>query len=189
MKKHRGQSQAVKLKQRVLKLTPNISWWISITMFIGILAGGFIFIYLSKHLTTNGALTHIGNNNGDDQTSFEADAQPQFEFYSILPEISESAPDETQVLKQDLGKENNNSKVDDHYLLQVGSFRLTAEANKLKSELTPLGFEINIREFNHDGVIWYRVLLGPFVELEAVEQAMKVLQGNNYESLLLHKRV
>lgn len=187
MKKNRGQSQAVKLKQRVLKLTPNISRWVSIMMFTCVLAGGLIFIYLSRSLTSNAVLTHIGNRTGNEQMSFEAGVQPQFEFYSILPEISGSAPDEIQALTQNLDKEENSSEVEDYYLLQVGSFRLIAESNKLKSELAPLGFEVNIREFNHEGVIWYRVLLGPFIELDDVARATKALQANNYDSLLLHR--
>ncbi|MGB1191994.1 MAG: SPOR domain-containing protein, partial [Pseudomonadales bacterium] len=60
---------------------------------------------------------------------------------------------------------NSSRSVDDNYiyLIQAGSFKTQAQAEKLLVELTLLGLEPKIdKSRNASGNLWYRVRLGPF---------------------------
>lgn len=90
----------------------------------------------------------------------EADTsrQSKFEFYEMLPNTEVVAP------KVDVYKSTpKDAKMEYRYLLQTGSFRDSADAERMRAKLILQGFP-GVRTDRSDGSngVWYRVRLGPF---------------------------
>ncbi len=71
------------------------------------------------------------------------------------------------------------------YLLQVGSFRNEPEAEGLKNYLNSLGVPAVIKKtaLTEKGR-WYRVQIGPFTDLDELNQTRSLLAANNIPALL-----
>ena len=72
------------------------------------------------------------------------------------------------------------------YLLQVGSFRDEREAEGLKTHLASLGIPARIEStmLNQNGR-WYRVQVGPFTDLDKLNQVRAQLAANSLAFILL----
>jgi cell division protein FtsN len=110
-------------------------------------------------------------------TEQAAPAQPQFEFYKVLPDKSEG----TAVSKPAVvAKPQPKPPVDaTPYLVQAGSFQNAEDAEKLKARLALGGFEASIVSVNiPDKGLWHRVRLGPFTGLAAANATIASLKTN-----------
>ncbi|WP_338845505.1 SPOR domain-containing protein [Massilia sp. W12] len=67
------------------------------------------------------------------------------------------------------------------YYLQAGAFRDQADAEKTRANLALLGFEAAISERNSDNGVLYRVRLGPFNQVEAMNRARAKLSENGVD--------
>lgn len=118
------------------------------------------------------------------KTPAKAAPQPKFDFYTILPEMEVMVPD------QDIGGpvEHGLPQVDTPgtYVLQAGSFRSYAQADRLKAKLALLGLEANIQSVTVNGdETWHRVRLGPFHSLQRLNRTRAALKRHHVEALLL----
>ena len=75
------------------------------------------------------------------------------------------------------------------YYLQVGSFKNSEQADRLKAELAIKGFETVIQKVTIDNnqatETWHRVRVGPYSELEGLNRARVKLKANGIESSLV----
>ncbi|MBU0689177.1 MAG: SPOR domain-containing protein [Gammaproteobacteria bacterium] len=103
-------------------------------------------------------------------------AQPQFEFYKVLPDKSEGASASTKPAA--VAKPQPKPPVDSTpYLVQAGSFQNVDDAEKLKARLALGGFEASIVSVNlPEKGLWHRVRLGPFAGLAAANTAIASLK-------------
>lgn len=106
-------------------------------------------------------------------------AQPQYEFYKVLPDKSEGASTAKQV---PVAKPLPKPPVDaTPYLVQVGSFQNEEDAEKLKARLALSGFEASIVSVNlPEKGLWYRVRLGPIAGLAAANTTIASLKSNGF---------
>ncbi len=104
--------------------------------------------------------------------------KPRFDFYTILPEMEVVVPDTNK-------GERANSKAST-YLLQVGSFRVFAEADNLKAQLALLGVESRIETVTgSDNDTWHRVRVGPYNDPRELNKIRTRLLNNNINAILL----
>ena len=74
-------------------------------------------------------------------------------------------------------------------MLQVGSFRSSREAERRRASLALLGLEARVQEIAVDGeAIWHRVQVGPYDELNALNNARVRLRENDIEAIALKVR-
>ncbi|MFK5970399.1 MAG: SPOR domain-containing protein [Candidatus Marithrix sp.] len=105
----------------------------------------------------------------------------RFDFYDILPgheiKIPSNKDDEEKPLKV---------TVEGRYLLQVGLFQEKTEAEGLRNYLLSLGMPTNITpapfSVTKSG---YRVQVGPFSNLEKLNNIRSLLASNNISAILL----
>jgi cell division protein FtsN len=71
------------------------------------------------------------------------------------------------------------------YLLQVGAFRSSDDADRQKANLAMQGFEARITERDVNGVKMYRVRLGPFKGIEDMSKARDRLQSSGFEASVI----
>ena len=109
----------------------------------------------------------------------EASRQPSFTFFTTLEDESfsvSSAPSSTPV----------ESKYT-QYVLQAGSFRASADADRRRGELALLGLEAAVEEITTDTGTWHRVYIGPFESRSAMAKARSLTAQSDVDTLLLKR--
>ena len=75
------------------------------------------------------------------------------------------------------------------FVVQVASFKSSADAGKLQGRLEKLGLETSQQRADlGDKGIWYRVVAGPFAEREDAERVVVLLKEREKLSALVRKR-
>lgn len=111
--------------------------------------------------------------------------KPRFDFYNLLPEMEVIVPE--QAIK---GRPTNAGvkKVEQPgtYLLQAGSFRKAEQADQLRARLAMLGLETSIQAIKvNDHQTWHRVRVGPFSNLQELNEARSTLKQNGVDAILI----
>lgn len=114
--------------------------------------------------------------------SIEAEAGPRFDFYTVLPNQElDLNPD---IEPADLQTATTSST---QYLLQVGSFRQEADADRRRGELALLGLDARIEPGDGSNGRWYRVYLGPFDSRSEMARARSLTAQADMDTLLLKR--
>lgn len=113
--------------------------------------------------------------------------RPRFEFYTMLPEMEVAVPEHE--LTRAGASSARKPESDVTYVLQAGSFRKFAQADRLKAELALIGMPVEIQTVSIEGgAKWHRVRVGPFTNLQALNQARSELQSNGLKVMVLKVR-
>ena len=108
--------------------------------------------------------------------------RPSFDFYELLPQ---SEPD--LELPGRNAPEPTASAGRTQYVLQAGSFRDPADADRRRAELLLLGLEPAVEPTDADNGRWYRVLLGPFDRRSDMARARSLTAQQDIDTLLMRR--
>jgi cell division protein FtsN len=109
--------------------------------------------------------------------------KPRFDFYTLLRDSEVIVPD-TPDTKTTLPAADN-----EVFLLQVGSFKSSHDADSLRARLLLLNLSVSIETVSpRRNEIWHRVLVGPFSGRPELTDARSRLSSNGIESLLLKRK-
>ena len=179
------------------KSKPARGWlWFVAGLLIGVL--GTLLAEFQEYFSAEGVVQAVrdaarsegteASAEGNKQAPEKKAKRPRFEFYTMLPEA------EVVVLENELtGARTTASKQaqddDVTYVLQAGSFRELAQADRLKAELTLIGMPAQIQTVSIEGgTKWHRVRVGPFTDLQALNRARAELQSNGLKVMVLKVR-
>jgi cell division protein FtsN len=127
-------------------------------------------------------------------------SKPTFDFYSVLPEKEVVIPDaqlsaQAKAEQQKAAVANNagsttpsSTAASSGYLLQVGSFPSSADADSMKAKLALQGFTANVQPVNINGQTWHRVRLGPFASATDLEAAKQRLSTAGIHAIALKEK-
>lgn len=122
--------------------------------------------------------------------------KPRFDFYTILPEMEVVVPDPEPEKEPAVAPAANGAAPvvsatakagtpSAYYMLQMGSFRKFADADKLKASLALVGIEAEIQKFTLDGgEVFHRVRSGPYTSNQ-VNALRTRLSQNQINSLVI----
>ncbi len=123
--------------------------------------------------------------------------KPRFDFYTILPEMEVIVPDPADepepettaaTAAEDSAPVKQASAGAASYMLQMGSFRRYADADRLKASLALVGIHAEIQRVSiKDGDVYHRVRSGPYDRVE-VNRLRAKLQQNKISSLVIKYR-
>ena len=109
----------------------------------------------------------------------ESTPQPSFTFFNTLEDESFSL---------DTGRSMETGPSDyTQYVLQAGSFRAIADADRRRGELALLGLESSIEQMQTDTGSWHRVYIGPFDSRSAMAKARALTAQSDIDTLLLKR--
>lgn len=109
----------------------------------------------------------------------------RFDFYTLLPEREVIVPDE-----QPRQTANNKPPQEIIYILQAGSFKQAADADRLRAKLILLGLETKVEAVSGQGNgTWHRVQVGPFKSRSRLSKTRSLLINEGIETLLLKRKV
>lgn len=126
-------------------------------------------------------------------------ARPHFDFYTILPELEVVVPEPRAVGTPEQrttpgatagAPPRQAAKVDAPgiYVLQIGSFKNSKDAERMKAELALIGVEAGIETVSVNQQKWHRVRVGPYSQLARLNNARSELLANNIDFMLLKIR-
>lgn len=110
--------------------------------------------------------------------------EPQFDFYTILPETEIVVPDyeiSTRSREEKFGKRKPESS---KYIMQAGSFRDFSEADKLRARLALMGIESRVEKASIGDVVWNRVKIGPYSRSSSVSVIKKRLKNSGIDVIV-----
>ncbi len=108
--------------------------------------------------------------------------EPRFDFYTILPEAEVVVPDyeiKTRAREERIGKAKST-----RYMVQAGSFREFAEADKLRARLALMGIESRVEKATVGNVVWNRVKMGPFTNSSSVSSIKERLRQDGIDVIV-----
>lgn len=103
-----------------------------------------------------------------------------FEFYTLLNDMQVQVP-ESDVL---LANEDNII-----YWLQAGSFRSPEDAENLRVNLILQNMEAEVRPVSNNGVLWHRVVVGPFETRTLANGAKETLISDGLQPITLRQEL
>jgi cell division protein FtsN len=137
------------------------------------------------------------NKTVDDKTT-PAKSATKFDFYTLLPEQEVIEPNErpaTATTKTDDARRpqqpaatTSQSAPGEVFILQAGSFRSAAEADKRRAQVQALGLPSRQESVSAGGDTWYRVLVGPFPSRDAVIKARDRLAAQDIDTIIVRKK-
>lgn len=115
----------------------------------------------------------------------------RYDFFTVLPEMEVVVPEQELSRKADKAEKaepaTDRTPVDtaDKYILQVGSFRNTADAEQMKARLAMLGSVASVQTVTINGQTWHRVRIGPFTGARKADEMRRMLSDNQIDTLVM----
>lgn len=183
--KHRAQKRPPK------KPLPAWLWLVT-----GVLLGGFVvgLIWLDgQSLHPGNGQTHETAREQPPSVAPRAEQtvrpKPRFEFYDMLPEMEVVIPEEDPgniPAEQTAEISAPTASVTANYLLQIGSFRRSADADRLKAQLALLGIEAKVVKARIGAQeTRYRVRSGPYRGEARLNKMRRRLTENGLNGMVI----
>ena len=118
-----------------------------------------------------------------DEPEKPTQAKSRFDFYEELPKFEVVIPEQ----ERDVRPDTPQAPVSEPgtYVLQAGSFRNAADADRVQATLAMQGIESRIQQVTIDEDTWHRVRIGPFDDLAQLDQMRKKLREKHIEVLVI----
>ncbi len=119
----------------------------------------------------------------------DSNPRPRFDFYTILPELEVAIPEEELIAtdRPPTAAAKPGSRIE--YVLQAGSFRNLAQADRLKARLALQGIVASIQTVKiKDGETWHRVRVGPIHDIATLNQTRKRLRNIGVPSIVVKNK-
>lgn len=109
----------------------------------------------------------------------------EFTFHHILPEIEVRVPD-WKIVKPESTPEPAAEPGKGTYVIQVGSFKEYEDADSAKAALALRGIAAKIHRVVINGQdVWYRVHVGPFLDLPSTQAMRAKLNATHSDNIVL----
>jgi hypothetical protein len=160
---------------------------------IGLLIGLTIAmaIYMYDHRpgaqvssTTPPLTSEQPSNTKDTPAPESAQAETNYDFYEYLPQAEVEVTND----KNKSGSTNSTAGMIDapgSYILQVGSYRNFADADRVRARIALQGIESNIQKVTIDNEPWHRVRIGPMNNLNRLEETRRKLREAQIDALVV----
>ena len=71
------------------------------------------------------------------------------------------------------------------YVLQAGTYRKEADANRVRAQLALQGIEAKVQRVAVDADVWHRVRIGPISNLDELNKLRRQLQAADVDALVI----
>jgi cell division protein FtsN len=111
-------------------------------------------------------------------------AETQFDFYDMLPKFEVVVPEQDGRVPA-AGAPPGPVQKPGAYVLQAGSFRNHADADRMRALIAMQGLESKIQQVTIDKDTWHRVRVGPITNLSRLEETRGKLRQARIDALVI----
>lgn len=114
----------------------------------------------------------------------QQDADTQFEFYEMLPKFEVVIPEQDGATPA-AGPVTGPVEKPGAYILQAGSFRNNADAERVRALIAMQGVTSKVQKVTIDRDTWHRVRVGPITNLQQLEETRSKLRNARIDALVI----
>ena len=107
----------------------------------------------------------------------------RYDFYEMLPNFEVVVPEREAAVRRDAPAAPVERA--GAYVLQVGSYRNFAEADRIRAQLALQGIESKVQRVSVDSDTWHRVRIGPITDLGELNRIRNRLREADMDLLVI----
>ncbi|HTX24236.1 MAG TPA: SPOR domain-containing protein [Steroidobacteraceae bacterium] len=107
----------------------------------------------------------------------------RYDFYQMLPHFEVIVPEKERDVKRDVPTATIARP--GVYVLQAGSYRDAAEADRVAKQLALQGIDAKVQRVAVDTDVWYRVRIGPISQLSDLNRLRKKLYDADVDAIVI----
>src|ERR1700678_4159246 len=162
--------------------------WLGLTLGLGLGLAVAGVIYLKDH-RLDAPETRTGKvlkkrphgNEAPEAGEAVADDSKTYAFYEMLPKFEVVVPEKDKDVRPDI-KSVPETRAGT-YVLQAGSYKNFADADRVRAKLAFLGIESNVQKVTVDTDTWHRIRIGPISKLDDLNRMRQTLHKADIDVL------
>ncbi|HMN44795.1 MAG TPA: SPOR domain-containing protein [Povalibacter sp.] len=128
-------------------------------------------------------MTNDGESSNGKPAPASQEPETQFDFYEMLPKFEVVIPEKDGT--STASGATSSVQKPGAYILQAGSFRNMADADRVRALIALQGVESKIQKVTVDNDTWHRVRIGPITNLQKLEETRSKLRQSQIEALVI----
>jgi cell division protein FtsN len=166
------------------------SGWIGLACGLGLGLAVAGIVYLKDHrLDAPNALTEkvvkkrTRGGEPPDAGYSSADESKSYAFYEMLPKFEVVVPEKDKDVRPDIKSVPETRR--GTYVLQAGSYKNFADADRVRAKLALQGVESNVQKVTVDNDTWHRIRIGPISKLDELNHMRQILRKADVDVLVI----
>jgi cell division protein FtsN len=111
------------------------------------------------------------------------DRGKSYDFYEMLPKFEVVVPEKERDVRPDMRSVPETRR--GTYVLQVGSYRDFADADRIRAKLALQGVESKVQKVSVDNDTWHRIRVGPITNLDELNRLRQILRKSDVDVLVI----
>jgi cell division protein FtsN len=168
----------------------GFSGWLGLICGLGLGLGVAGVVYLKDHrldapMANAGKAVkkRVHGNEAPEAGDPGADDGKTYAFYEMLPKFEVVVPEKDKDVRPDIKPVPETRS--GTYVLQAGSYRNFADADRVRAKLALLGIESNVQKVSVENDTWYRIRIGPISKLDELNRKRQTLHKADVDVLLV----
>jgi cell division protein FtsN len=113
------------------------------------------------------------------------EAAKSYDFYDMLPKFEVVVPEKDREVARERDTAPATIERPGVYVLQAGSYRQQAEADRIRAQLKIQGIDANVQRVAVDEDVWHRVRIGPITDLAELNRLRARLRSADFDDALV----
>ncbi len=134
----------------------------------------------AKLVKKKGRANDLQEADSSDAGAVDAPAKT-YNFYDMLPKFEVVVPEKEKDVKPDIRPVPETRR--GTYVLQAGSYRNAADAERVRAQLALQGVEAKVQKVSVDSDSWLRVRIGPLTNLDELNRLRQILRKADIDVL------
>lgn len=106
-----------------------------------------------------------------------------YDFYDQLPKFEVVVPEKDKEVRPDIKSVPETRR--GTYVLQAGSYKNFADADRVRAKLALQGIESNVQKVSVDNDTWHRIRIGPISKLDELNRLRQILRKADVDVLVI----
>ena len=172
------------------KKPAGFSGWLGLLCGLGLGLGVAGIVYLKDH-RLDAPMANAGKavkkrphgNEAPEAGDLAADDSKSYAFYEMLPKFEVVVPEKDKDVRPDVKSipETRSGT----YVLQAGSYKNFADADRVRAKLALQGIESNVQKVTVDNDTWHRIRIGPISKLDELNRMRQILRKADVDVLVI----
>jgi cell division protein FtsN len=167
----------------------RFSGWLGLACGLGLGLAVAAVVYLKDHrldapvASAGKTVKKRPHGNEAPEAGEPAEDPKTYAFYEMLPKFEVVVPEKDKDVRPDIKSVPETRS--GTYVLQAGSYKNFADADRVRAKLALQGIESNVQKVTVDNDTWHRIRIGPISKLDELNRMRQILRKADVDVLVI----